>query len=363
MKRGGYMSSHIKHLQVNGFRGLQDLTLTDLNNVNLIVGNNNVGKTSILEAISFFCNQTDGNILTLARQRDKHKGNRRNSLTDVEAVEYLFSFSPNDDEKGIICVGKLEQHGRISVTSTFQKKNFLATELSSDDESSTLEEKEDTELTLVVQSKKADDVPVSQSITVTGNDKKRIYKKEGILPVVTIHVIDHLTGNPFNQLTSNKDDTERAVKLLQNFNSKIRDLRNINDNGNRSIPKIEMEGEAEYVPLSLFGDGLKKALTLLEGLILAKDGILLIDEYETALHTSVMQPVFQFLLDTAQELNVQLFLTTHSLESIDKLLECENFLKDIQVICIHQEDKTYAKGITGTQAKEDRRTYELELRE
>lgn len=50
------------------------------------------------------------------------------------------------------------------------------------------------------------------------------------------------------------------MKLLQNCNSKIKDLRNINDNGNRSIPKIEMEGETEYVPLSLFGDGLKKYL-------------------------------------------------------------------------------------------------------
>lgn len=350
------MSRHIKKLQVDGFRGVQQLDLQDLREVNLLVGGNNVGKTSILEAIDFFCNHTEANILTLARQRDKHKGNKRNSLTDVEAVEYLFALSPQDCGKKMNLKGELALHGTLSVTSGYKIQTFLDTEMSSD------EDEEFTELTLSIVTDKENEDSVSLAFSVSGNDKKRIYKKEGILPVVTIHVIDHLTGNPFNLLTSNKDAKERAVKLLQNFNPKIQDLRNITDEDNRSIPKIEIEGETDYVPLSLFGDGLKKALTLMEGLIQAKDGILLVDEYETALHTSVMLPVFQFLLETAKELNVQLFLTTHSIEAVDKLLETNFPLDDIQVIRLDQEDKTYATCSSGGKVKEDREKYEVELR-
>jgi len=46
-------------LTIRRFRGLQDLTLNDLGRVNLLVGPNNTGKTSVLEAIAIFCQPLD----------------------------------------------------------------------------------------------------------------------------------------------------------------------------------------------------------------------------------------------------------------------------------------------------------------
>src|SRR5579875_3468586 len=46
---------HIKDFTIHRFRGLRDLTLENLGQVNLFVGNNNSGKTSALEALSVFC--------------------------------------------------------------------------------------------------------------------------------------------------------------------------------------------------------------------------------------------------------------------------------------------------------------------
>ena len=59
-------------LYVDSFRGIRDLLLENLCPINLIVGNNNCGKTSLLEAIELLRFYDSGlvNILQIARQRD-----------------------------------------------------------------------------------------------------------------------------------------------------------------------------------------------------------------------------------------------------------------------------------------------------
>ena len=43
-----------KELNITRFRGIKDLSLKEFGDVNIFVGNNNYGKTSILEAIRLF---------------------------------------------------------------------------------------------------------------------------------------------------------------------------------------------------------------------------------------------------------------------------------------------------------------------
>src|SRR6476469_6662140 len=44
-----------KNISIKGFRGLKDCTINDLARVNVFVGQNNSGKSSILEAIFLLC--------------------------------------------------------------------------------------------------------------------------------------------------------------------------------------------------------------------------------------------------------------------------------------------------------------------
>jgi AAA15 family ATPase/GTPase len=46
---------HIDEFTIHRFRGLQDSKLENLGQINLLVGDNNAGKTSVLEALSLFC--------------------------------------------------------------------------------------------------------------------------------------------------------------------------------------------------------------------------------------------------------------------------------------------------------------------
>src|SRR5436309_10614993 len=51
---------HIDDFHIQGFRGLRDLKIANLGQINLFVGNNNSGKTSVLEAASLFCDPLNG---------------------------------------------------------------------------------------------------------------------------------------------------------------------------------------------------------------------------------------------------------------------------------------------------------------
>ena len=46
------MEPHLKTVTIQAFRGLRDLNLGELGQVNLLVGPNTSGKTSVLEALS-----------------------------------------------------------------------------------------------------------------------------------------------------------------------------------------------------------------------------------------------------------------------------------------------------------------------
>ena len=78
-------------------------------------------------------------------------------------------------------------------------------------------------------------------------------------------------------------------------------------------------------------------------------GVVLIDEFETGLHTSVMEKAFSFSIESALKSEVQLFMTTHSLEAVDKLLESsEQYAKDIRIIRLRKKNgKVFVRSGAG----------------
>ena len=79
--------------------------------------------------------------------------------------------------------------------------------------------------------------------------------------------------------------------------------------------KILSKSNKKALPLNVYGDGMKKAILLMSAVIAAKDGILLLDEFETAIHTSAMNKTFKWIIESCKKLNVQVFMTSHSKEA------------------------------------------------
>ena len=66
------LANHIQQLQIETFRGIKELTIDNLGVVNILVGDNNTGKTTVLEAIQLLCNPSRFNLIKSAIQREKY---------------------------------------------------------------------------------------------------------------------------------------------------------------------------------------------------------------------------------------------------------------------------------------------------
>lgn len=71
------------------------------------------------------------------------------------------------------------------------------------------------------------------------------------------------------------------------------------------------------VPLRSFGDGLNRLFGIVLSLVNAKDGILLIDEFENGMHHTVQLDAWRAIFRLAQNLDVQVFATSHSWDAIE----------------------------------------------
>lgn len=370
------MATHIKSLNIESFRGLEGLKIENLGDVNIIVGDNNTGKTSVLEAIQFISNPTEYNMATIARQREKYKDSEY-AIGFVDSVRYLFNNESKEnnnyklevtaDISGKITIARVVGRDEMKILNFSElddnEKKMRAFYFPLDQLPQEVEEV-DIFLGIIYVNKKQ----MKQFELNKYNSVKKSKENQALVNVTFISAMEHIAKDSFVNITQRADLAKKAVELLKGFDSRIVDIRYIGEGGRKFIPVLEVEGLNEYVPLSLFGDGMKKALTVLNAIIGAivdaEGGVVLIDEFETSLHTTAMSQVFKFMLDIAKELNVQLFLTTHSLEAIDTLLRCDEENVDrIKVVRIRKHrDQTYSKTIIGAEALRIRKKYDMELR-
>ncbi len=143
------------------------------------------------------------------------------------------------------------------------------------------------------------------------------------LPVRSIHSCSHRSSGVPSELWTDviyADAKLQTIKLLQLFDPDIQDLDIISPS--ERAPSISIKHKKlGRAPLSAFGDGLRRVFTLASAIPGAKDGLLLIDELEIAVHTRMLEKTFGWLVDFCCQYNVQLFATTHSLEAVDAIIE------------------------------------------
>jgi AAA15 family ATPase/GTPase len=338
---------NLETVTIHQFRGLRDLELKDLGRINLLVGLNNSGKTSVLEALSVYCHPLDIKVwLSTANQREQDIGVYRIRLLD--AIKWLFthnSASIVEPDKPIIL---------ISSTGLFSVKKLIAS----------YEEMEQISL-----SEESNIRNISNEEEIENEDTPRV--KKGIKLKIEVFADDgyqlSLFGEPpacitdfllwederFYRLPGKREPSLKTsvvtpsshrsevgqFRLLseatfQNFKADVIQLLKQMDNNISDIeillPPESMSSRFNiYIqhkklglaPVSTFGDGIRRLLHIALKLASVKGGILLIDELESTIHTEALQSSFQWLVKWCTEMDVQLFATTHSLEAVDALLE------------------------------------------
>lgn len=110
-----------------------------------------------------------------------------------------------------------------------------------------------------------------------------------------------------------------VLSALRHLDSDIHDIRLVAlDNG---VAQVRVDyRDLGLCPVELLGDGLIEAIHYLSMLVGVERGVMLVDEFGSALDARNLDLIVRTAIATAADFGVQLFLSTHSLEVVDALL-------------------------------------------
>ena len=356
------MNTKLNEIEIKNYRGIRNLHISNFKNINVIVGDNNSGKTSFLEAVSMFANTSVGNILFSC-------GKRVSSLTIGDLfTEFVYAF-PNDTEK------------KININAKFDDKNYEL--LLQGKMNKTLVPVDDLKPfsvnTIVNEVNQFDGILAYKcngdfisrrdlKLNAYNTFKNRTNSNDNIEKICYIAPTDYSSANIsfYKEMYQNAKYKRLIVECLKIFDPYITDLLIIPDEFGTPIQYIN-NSKIGITPVSTYGDGVKKIITIAAGLAVAHNGILLIDEFETGLHIKNYDDVFVFVQKACKAFNVQLFLTTHSIEAVDELLKIDSLSENDDIIFVtlrkdYNQNKTLSRLMTAKEVKSNREKFDFEVR-
>ena len=311
--------------EITNFRPFRHLELQGLKQVNLLVGLNNCGKTSLLEALALLADPAS--LIALARRRDEvvlasEEVESRRDLEEAVDLSYLFhGYLPKQGEFELKGVGPEVHRLNARVQAT---RGALILQLDGR-EPMDLELSE--ELTLPVQPwelRNGSRRPARHAFPDRG---------ETSVPWQLIEPGGYSSQKLINQwgavvLTAHEELVVEAVRLIDPTITRIAYVPEGRIASSASAKAgfwILREGQPR-VPLGNLGDGIWRLLMIALSLQSASRGILLIDEIDSGLHYTVLERLWRLVLTTAARLDVQVFATTHSddcWKALARVLEAE----------------------------------------
>ncbi len=325
-------------IEIGALRRLKGLRLEGLRTINLIVGPNNSGKTTALEALRLLGNPLDPwNWIDTSRGREIKSGR----VGRLESLKYLFPqkepLMSSQLFEGCVELAGESPEGRISVHGQLREQRYEPAEGGSDAEADTEGEyrrgmvsvearsaSAQKRVEFEVDRRKEFEPPTAASEFHTRNTRF-------LSPVH--HRVDHGTIRSLSDLLEGGVHST-ILRTLQKVDPTIEDIV-VAVRGGRGPEVRILRKDQGGIPLSSEGDGVRRILAIAaEAFALMfpqteRSGTLLVDEIETALHTSAMGHALKLLklvldVNRGSRAAIQILATTHSLEVMDAVAEAWN---------------------------------------
>ena len=321
----------MESFEVENFRSLKHLKLEKLARVNLLVGKNNSGKTSVLEGLLLFTGTNVANWID-------HIDNERR----MEVLGFAFLFYQFDSERRITL--------RAHIMPSHNKDRILPSYLL------------EVAITALPTERTVNALPLPGLI-----EEEKLYRgPDGLTePIRSIHIFAHQPESPVDASASQsysyqqrwmergqrQTDRDRAlsrpafghwigtqmsiaelyarIEYLQ-FRKQESQLVRVLKLIDSRIVKIVLASEntiyfdlgtnfPDLLPISLMGDGVQRLLAIVAAMAHTKGAIIHIDEIDNGLHYSALRILWKGILQAAREYDVQVFATTHSAEALRHL--------------------------------------------
>jgi len=350
------MSLILDSLEIKNFRAFKHLRIEKLGRVNLIVGKNNVGKTSLLDALRLYALGGEPfTISLLLSERDElalEDTAARPGVVDAHefAVAINNLFYERKDTRQL--------HEAIVVGSTHNPENRVLLDViwpvlqvnsrnDGDKTNNPLHSPSQTpELSGTFGTHTHFQFPLdryyqwgsfAEAPETTQYFKLLYIGLTGLRATVSALLWDFIALSDLEQ---------EVLSALRIIAPEIMALSLVGDKGNSGarIPKIRTAGSNGPIPLRSMGEGMNRMFGIALALVNAKDGMLLIDEADTGLHYSVLPDLWKLIFEVAHRLNVQVFATSHSWDCIQAFQYAAEANKEEEGMLIRLENRKSGVG-------------------
>jgi AAA domain, putative AbiEii toxin, Type IV TA system/AAA ATPase domain len=321
----------ITSIQIRGYRGFEDFEMSGLERVNLLVGTNNSGKTSVLEALYLLTsrgaplalwqvlwrrgerlperspNSPEMDVCHLFTGHDLHIGSKFTLTAKNESPEKNVTFT----------IGEIsdEHSPKPSVSEGVPVPSRLGLHIKG------------------IPTPPATVIPLTRSGGVSSESLESPRRVRGRFPGDEVPAqfitTESLSGGELVALwdkvalTSNEERVLLALQFLEPGIERIAAQAAAQSfyGGQRGGFIIRLKGHERPVPIGSMGDGMWRMMAMAIAIAQCKGGVLLIDEIDTGLHYTVMEKMWRLIFGAAKELDVQVFASTHSYDCIKSLAD------------------------------------------
>ena len=388
----------IEDIEITNFRCFDRLKVSGFKRVNLISGKNNVGKTALLEAIFLNSTPTKDTILSVIDSRinysitnktKKLSEKKWNDLFENQKTSIFFSIDSASENQKFkkVAVFMVDERSNISelssalsiVMSEVSGKildDILDEKINGDERKEFIHDQKKRIEREILNDNKAKDLMIIRIETDDNN-----YPQVIMLDKNTAIVLDrnqfsdndtkHRSNSSFIQSNKRSSSIELTLEFdnarLEDKDKEVLNAFQIIDPSivaveSFSIPEptiyLKRQGE-KRMPLFLFGDAMNRMADIILKIINSQDSVLTIDEIENGIHHSNQVAFWEFLYKLAEQLNVQIFATTHSLEMTEAFIKAGLERQDLaahfeltrhektnKIVAINRDIETLEYGIS-----------------
>ena len=300
-----------KSIKIKNLRAITKLEVDNLGQVNLFVGQNSCGKTTLLEAFFFLIGATNPKLPLNANTfrglpfvSNKLWDTYFHKMEPTVPIEIGGQIRDTMEEQLLL----IRPHYPESTAAEPVPSDVAALSFAPGD-SETTRNLDGLELTYTSSQDPSNNI-ISKVFLKNGELTTEGTKERAIRGVFVNPLTIYEWRDRFAEVQRKKRLGE-VISLLKEIERNISDLR-LNEIGlleaDIDLPKL--------IPPNLMGGGIAKFLSIALAMLVYQNGIVLIDELENGLGHAAQQKVWEAVLNWAQELNVQVFATTHSIECV-----------------------------------------------
>jgi len=309
----------IEKIEIQNFKNISKLTL-ELENLNVLVGSNNSGKSSILQAIQFAIS-----VAQTTNFENSRWNNTTNKLPTSLTPEQLI-YAPFRDVYSLALGGKLKTEYETAIQIEFTEKDTqnvskvlirkgknknIATEIQNKQIGELLRKIEEP-FTIYVPGLAG--IPSFEELKSPGLVRRAAARGDANNVFRNIIWLLHQNPESWESFIADVKDIFPEIEIIANFNQERDEHLN-----------IQIQDSDKILPIDAAGTGFLQVLQILSYINIYKPKILLLDEPDAHLHPNNQRKLAKKLYDLSVSKGFQIIMSTHSrhllyeLESISKI--------------------------------------------